>query len=97
MSDLVDMKKRIDATRFPEKETVADFSQGVPLATIKKLAQYWATRYEARHPLHPRPVEASERALVAEPAEVALGEPALEAPRREPERAGRVRERVRAV
>jgi len=47
-ADLVDMKKRIDATRFPEKETVADFSQGVPLATIKKLAQYWATRYDWR-------------------------------------------------
>ena len=33
---------------MPEKETVADFSQGVPLATIQKLAHYWATEYDWR-------------------------------------------------
>lgn len=45
---LVDLRNRIAATRFPEKETVSDFSQGVPLATIQKLARYWATEYDWR-------------------------------------------------
>src|SRR5262249_31926423 len=36
-SDLADLRRRIAATRLPEKETVADFSQGVPLATVQKL------------------------------------------------------------
>jgi pimeloyl-ACP methyl ester carboxylesterase len=43
---LVDMRKRIAATRWPEKETVTDQSQGVQLATIQKLAKYWATDYD---------------------------------------------------
>ena len=42
------MRRRITATRFPEKETVADFSQGVPLATVEALARYWATEYDGR-------------------------------------------------
>jgi pimeloyl-ACP methyl ester carboxylesterase len=46
--DLTELRTRILATRFPEKETVADFSQGVPLATIEKLAKYWATDYDWR-------------------------------------------------
>jgi pimeloyl-ACP methyl ester carboxylesterase len=45
---LVDLRRRIAATRLPEKETVADFSQGVKLATIQKLARYWATEYDWR-------------------------------------------------
>ena len=36
------------AARLPEKETVSDFSQGVPLATMQKLARYWATEYDWR-------------------------------------------------
>src|SRR4051812_35179762 len=40
-AELDDLRRRIVATRFPEKETVADFSQGVPLATVQKLARYW--------------------------------------------------------
>ena len=43
---LADMRKRITATRWPEKETVTDQSQGVQLATIQKLARYWATDYD---------------------------------------------------
>jgi hypothetical protein len=39
---LADMRKRIAATRWPEKETVADQSQGVQLATMQKLARYWS-------------------------------------------------------
>jgi pimeloyl-ACP methyl ester carboxylesterase len=45
---LFDLRRRIAATRWPEKETVADQSQGVPLATIQELARYWATGYDWR-------------------------------------------------
>ena len=47
-ADLADLRRRINATRFPERETVTDFSQGVPLATVQKLARYWATEYDWR-------------------------------------------------
>src|SRR3989442_14387532 len=47
-AELTELRRRILATRFPEKETVADFSQGVPLATVQKLARYWATEYDWR-------------------------------------------------
>jgi pimeloyl-ACP methyl ester carboxylesterase len=43
---LADMRKRIAATRWPDKETVTDKSQGVQLATIQKLARYWGTDYD---------------------------------------------------
>ena len=45
---LADMRTRIAATRWPDKETVADQSQGVQLATVQKLACYWATEYNWR-------------------------------------------------
>ncbi|HEV2811858.1 MAG TPA: epoxide hydrolase N-terminal domain-containing protein, partial [Solirubrobacteraceae bacterium] len=38
---LDDLRRRIEATNWPEKETVADDSQGVPLATVQKLARHW--------------------------------------------------------
>jgi pimeloyl-ACP methyl ester carboxylesterase len=47
-AELTELRRRITATRFPEKETVTDFSQGVPLATTQKLARYWATEYDWR-------------------------------------------------
>src|SRR5262245_28991935 len=47
-ADLDDLRRRIAATRLPDKETVSDFSQGVPLATVQKLAKYWATEYDWR-------------------------------------------------
>jgi len=47
-ADLEDLRARILATRFPEKETVADQSQGPQLATIQKLARYWAEEYDWR-------------------------------------------------
>ncbi len=47
-ADLEDLRARIAATRWPEKETVPDDSQGVPLATMQKLARYWATDYDWR-------------------------------------------------
>ena len=45
---LDDLRRRIAATRWPEKETVADQSQGVPLATMRGLARYWANGYDWR-------------------------------------------------
>jgi pimeloyl-ACP methyl ester carboxylesterase len=45
---LVDLRQRIAATRWPEKETVTDPSQGVQLATMEALARYWATEYDWR-------------------------------------------------
>ena len=42
------LRRRIEATRWPEKETVEDQSQGVPLATLQELARYWATDYDWR-------------------------------------------------
>jgi pimeloyl-ACP methyl ester carboxylesterase len=45
---LVDLRRRIATTRWPEKETVPDQSQGVPLAMIQALAGYWATDYDWR-------------------------------------------------
>ena len=45
---VADMRKRITATRWPDKETVADTTQGVQLATMQKLARYWAADYDWR-------------------------------------------------
>ncbi len=42
------LRRRIAATQWPEKETVGDQSQGVPLATMQELARYWATGYDWR-------------------------------------------------
>src|ERR687892_489701 len=47
-ADLDDLRARIVATRWPEKETVDDLSQGPPLATMQALARYWATEYDWR-------------------------------------------------
>ena len=43
-----ELRRRLAATNWPEKETVPDDSQGVRLATIQKLARYWATDYDWR-------------------------------------------------
>ena len=45
---LEDLRRRIAATQWPEKETVADSSQGVPLALMQELARYWGTDYDWR-------------------------------------------------
>jgi pimeloyl-ACP methyl ester carboxylesterase len=47
-AQLIDLKRRIKATRWPERETVTDASQGVQLATMQKLARYWSTDYDWR-------------------------------------------------
>jgi pimeloyl-ACP methyl ester carboxylesterase len=45
---LVDLRRRINATKWPEREQVTDDSQGVQLDTIQKLARYWATEHDWR-------------------------------------------------
>jgi pimeloyl-ACP methyl ester carboxylesterase len=45
---LVDLRRRITATQWPERETVSDSSQGVQFTTIQNLARYWATEYDWR-------------------------------------------------
>ena len=45
---LADLKRRVAATRWPDKEIVPDQSQGVQLATVQKLARYWSTDYDWR-------------------------------------------------
>ena len=47
-AELAELRRRINATRWPERETVADQSQGVQLATIQELARLWATAYDWR-------------------------------------------------
>ena len=47
-ADLEDLRARIAATRWPEKETVEDQSQGVALATMQAVARYWAEEYDWR-------------------------------------------------
>ena len=46
--ELAELRKRINATRWPERETVPDASQGVQLATMQALARYWTTEYDWR-------------------------------------------------
>src|SRR5712692_10071290 len=46
--ELADLKRRIATTRWPAREIVPDQSQGVQLATVQKLARYWATDYDWR-------------------------------------------------
>src|SRR5277367_1241218 len=47
-AELTDLRRRVSATKWPERETVADDTQGVQLTTIQKLARYWATDYDWR-------------------------------------------------
>ena len=47
-AELTDLRRRINATRWPERETVTDATQGVQLATTQALARYWATEYDWR-------------------------------------------------
>jgi pimeloyl-ACP methyl ester carboxylesterase len=47
-AELVDLRRRINATRWPERETVTDESQGIPLATIQEVLRYWGKDYDWR-------------------------------------------------
>jgi pimeloyl-ACP methyl ester carboxylesterase len=58
-SDLADLRDRLERTRWPEAETVDDWSQGIPLAYTQELCRYWASDYdwratEARLNAHPQ-------------------------------------------
>ena len=56
-AELTELRRRINATKWPERETVTDASQGVQLATIQALARYWAADYDWRK------IEAKKNAL----------------------------------
>ena len=43
-----DLKRRLGATRWPERETVDDWSQGIPLAYLKDVCAYWQEKYDWR-------------------------------------------------
>ncbi|HJY69897.1 MAG TPA: epoxide hydrolase, partial [Streptosporangiaceae bacterium] len=45
-AELIDLRRRVNATRWPERETVTDDSQGVRLAMMQDLARYWETHYD---------------------------------------------------
>ncbi len=65
---LADLRRRIAATQWPEAETVADSSQGVPLAVMQELARHWATDYdwracEARLNALPQAIDAAQALL----------------------------------
>src|SRR5262245_23798745 len=47
-ADLVDLRRRIAATRWPDRETVNDRSQGTQLAKLQELVRYWGTDYDWR-------------------------------------------------
>ncbi len=47
-AELTELRRRINTTRWPERETVTDDSQGVPLATMQELARHWGTDYDWR-------------------------------------------------
>ncbi len=46
--EVAELRRRVNATRWPERETVTDDSQGVRLAVMQELARYWATGYDWR-------------------------------------------------
>ncbi len=46
--DLQDLKRRLQASRWPDRETVEDWSQGIPLAYMQEVCQYWANAYDWR-------------------------------------------------
>src|ERR1700722_16267022 len=47
-TELTELRRRISSTQWPDRETVTDQSQGPQLATMQKLARYWATEYDWR-------------------------------------------------
>src|SRR5260370_34923570 len=57
-SAIDDLKRRLASTRWPERETVGDWSQGVPLRKAQPLVAYWRDKYDWRRfqpPIHPGP------------------------------------------
>ena len=48
-AELTELRRRINATKWPDRETVSDATQGVQLSTTQALARYWATEYDSRN------------------------------------------------
>jgi Epoxide hydrolase N terminus len=46
-ADLVDLRRRLSAARWPSRETVSDWSQGVPLDVLRQLCEHWRTAYDS--------------------------------------------------
>jgi hypothetical protein len=71
-AEVEDLRSRVVATRFPEKEPVEDPSQGVQLATMQALVRYWGTQYDLRRVERrlnalPLMVQASDQQIAALP------------------------------
>ena len=49
-ADLVDLRRRLSAARWPSRETVSDWSQGLPLNVLRELCEHWQTAYDWRLP-----------------------------------------------
>ena len=47
-AELTELRRRVNATRWPERETVSDDSQGVPLSMMRELVRYWGSDYDWR-------------------------------------------------
>jgi hypothetical protein len=47
-AELDELRRRLRATRWPERETVDDWSQGIPLAYVREVCTYWAEKYDWR-------------------------------------------------
>ena len=47
-SELDDLRRRLAATRWPEEETVSDWSQGIPRAYLREVVAYWGEKYDWR-------------------------------------------------
>ena len=47
-AELEELRRRLRATRWPERETVEDWSQGIPLAYVREVCEYWAEKYDWR-------------------------------------------------
>jgi epoxide hydrolase len=47
-ADLVDLRRRLSAARWPTRETVSDWSQGLPLEVLRELCEHWHTAYDWR-------------------------------------------------
>jgi len=47
-ADLVDLRRRLSAARWPTRETVSDWSQGVPLEVLRQVCEHWQTAYDWR-------------------------------------------------
>src|SRR3984885_9181083 len=98
-AELDDLRSRVNAAKWPGRETVTDDSQGVPLAMMQELARYWAAVHDrdrwVRHSLHSRPLGSRKRIAAHRHARVArIGHRAAEDHRPAHQPHGTWRERI---